>query len=547
MYLSKYITLIDKTRAIAWFLLLFCNYGYSQLLSKKITFTDFNYGANVIINKINDQLFVSTSGKAPTMGYAYYNLNARLNYNLDTLETIVFYTPNTNSLNTIFTRPFKSIGNTIIYSISLQDYNNNGQTYIYAKTKPNSLEIQNYKAYTSKHNFLYGHDNFMINDSLSIRSLAVAPNGNFGLPIQIALHWIDNQLDTINQKLYYNSGKCFVRGGVYVDANKDLIVGGYTDTLGMGDLLFMRLDSLGNVKYAKSIGTNREDVFSLLKINKSYYLVGISDSIPITGQKISNLIISKLDTNGAPLKTSKINFPFNLNANFLINKNNNIVYSGESYFTGFLGGRATYIEIDTNATILNYKIEDPTNYNETQGIYESSVFNDSLKNIFLIYNKAIDGDNGKRLGSIMKLDSNTIGCYQGLSMTYTTTVINGQLHCSPINIRTAKDSLFEPVGSLMQMRGLNNFTLDCESYVGIKEHGIENKNFKLYPNPTVNHLEIETEEEIDHIKVYNQLGSEVSFKFSSEKSIDVQSLPSGVYFIELKTANGVSRQKFIKQ
>lgn len=67
------------------------------------------------------------------------------------------------------------------------------------------------------------------------------------------------------------------------------------------------------------------------------------------------------------------------------------------------------------------------------------------------------------------------------------------------------------------------------------------------PNPVKNTLNINTNETLQKVEVYNMLGKTVLSSNSDSKSIDVSSLNSGVYLINITTENGVSTKKFIKE
>ena len=69
----------------------------------------------------------------------------------------------------------------------------------------------------------------------------------------------------------------------------------------------------------------------------------------------------------------------------------------------------------------------------------------------------------------------------------------------------------------------------------------------LFPNPTNSLLNIETEQELKTITIYNSLGAEMVYKTLSPKSIDVSSFSSGVYFLIIKTSSGIVRKKFVKE
>lgn len=76
------------------------------------------------------------------------------------------------------------------------------------------------------------------------------------------------------------------------------------------------------------------------------------------------------------------------------------------------------------------------------------------------------------------------------------------------------------------------------------EDEITSTSFTIFPNPTQDVLHIESREPIDLIRIYCILGSLV--KETSNTSIRVSELPTGVYFAQINTANHSVTKKFIK-
>jgi len=75
-------------------------------------------------------------------------------------------------------------------------------------------------------------------------------------------------------------------------------------------------------------------------------------------------------------------------------------------------------------------------------------------------------------------------------------------------------------------------------------------NYKLYPNPTSNILNIESEDCINSIKILNVIGEikrSIQLYKSGIVSIDVTDLESGSYFLKIETKNNAETLKFIKQ
>jgi len=69
---------------------------------------------------------------------------------------------------------------------------------------------------------------------------------------------------------------------------------------------------------------------------------------------------------------------------------------------------------------------------------------------------------------------------------------------------------------------------------------------QLFPNPTAEHFQLKTTEEIKEIKVYSLNGKEV-LKFQNQNTYDVSALSTGIYFVKMETLNGMGIQKLIKK
>ena len=86
-----------------------------------------------------------------------------------------------------------------------------------------------------------------------------------------------------------------------------------------------------------------------------------------------------------------------------------------------------------------------------------------------------------------------------------------------------------------------------ENYpVGIREHA-ENNSFTVYPNPAILNLNI-VSPQTGEVTVYGLSGNIIhrGQKKSEKLSIDVSSIPSGIYIITLQSSENSSQQKFVK-
>ncbi len=79
---------------------------------------------------------------------------------------------------------------------------------------------------------------------------------------------------------------------------------------------------------------------------------------------------------------------------------------------------------------------------------------------------------------------------------------------------------------------------------------IENTNVRdiiISPNPVINKLVINTSYEFSELEVYNSLGELVRKAPYSQKEINCEALPNGVYYLILNSNAGRIQRKFIKE
>lgn len=71
------------------------------------------------------------------------------------------------------------------------------------------------------------------------------------------------------------------------------------------------------------------------------------------------------------------------------------------------------------------------------------------------------------------------------------------------------------------------------------------QSFKIYPNPATDFVIIETQDNIKDINIYSVSGQRMMN--TQNKKINIQSLHSGVYFVEIKTNQSTTTHKIIKK
>jgi hypothetical protein len=72
--------------------------------------------------------------------------------------------------------------------------------------------------------------------------------------------------------------------------------------------------------------------------------------------------------------------------------------------------------------------------------------------------------------------------------------------------------------------------------------------FELYPNPAIDNITIEIQQQatIEILSIEGQLIKSISSS-DNKTNIDVSALPKGMYVVEVKTENGIKMKKFIKE
>ena len=76
------------------------------------------------------------------------------------------------------------------------------------------------------------------------------------------------------------------------------------------------------------------------------------------------------------------------------------------------------------------------------------------------------------------------------------------------------------------------------------KQSVSNSNINIYPNPTNGLLNINTNENINSISIYNIIGKQVLNTIDKE-TINISSLEDGIYFIDITTEKGIYTQRII--
>jgi len=92
-----------------------------------------------------------------------------------------------------------------------------------------------------------------------------------------------------------------------------------------------------------------------------------------------------------------------------------------------------------------------------------------------------------------------------------------------------------------------SFTITVNATLGIDKNII--KGFTLYPNPVKNILNIQVQENINNVKLFNLLGQQIVQKNVNDNKIllDISSLIQGTYIAIVTTDKTIKSVKFIKE
>jgi hypothetical protein len=135
-------------------------------------------------------------------------------------------------------------------------------------------------------------------------------------------------------------------------------------------------------------------------------------------------------------------------------------------------------------------------------------------------------------------------------VTFYETITDAQLDVNEIMLPTAYVNTSNPqtiyvriTNISMSCFSLNEFIIFAEPNLSIEDHIIPN--IVLYPNPTREVLNLESQKQIKTVKIYSIQGQLI--KSDSASVIDVSQLAEGLFFIQITIDNKIITKKFIKK
>ena len=377
-----------------------------------------------------------------------------------------------------------------------------------------------------------GIDTFMLNagDSWCIDMfvLKLNPAGNFA--------WA---------KVLYGPYSCVQSHSISIDRfGNVLTTGTFTDTVdfdpgagsftlfpfgGIGDFdaFISKLDSSGNFVWAKQFGGESNQIgFSITTdAFSNVYTTGVFDATtdfdpgpstfymtPTTGR---NTFVSKLNAAGNFVWAKQISGYSHGNA-ITLDAENNVYTTG--YFDGY-----TDFDPGSGTSIINEPLTSPDTFIAK---YDSS-------GNFIWVRRFAGATPSSNYGASTGVDA--------FNNIYTTGGFQGTSDFDP-SINT-----FNFTSSSESNAYIHKMCQGCTA--GISEDNLPN-NISLFPNPTSGQINLMTndQKEIISFKIINSTGQliEETKPFSHKIHLDITTAPDGIYFMEVTTAEGIFRTKFLK-
>ena len=124
---------------------------------------------------------------------------------------------------------------------------------------------------------------------------------------------------------------------------------------------------------------------------------------------------------------------------------------------------------------------------------------------------------------------------------------NISLECIQVDDPVAVIAATDPPYNSWEFFNINNALITDDCQLGID--GIETARIAVYPNPVSEVLYLETQQNtiIEQATIFDSLGRKVFHKNGNLEQVNMSSLPSGLYFLQLQTTNGTLVEKVVKQ
>jgi len=254
-------------------------------------------------------------------------------------------------------------------------------------------------------------------------------------------------------------------------------------------------------------------------------IVDPSGNTYVTGQSGAKVHLSKYDNNGSlqwinNLETNSTGLVSGISCNIFLNGNDEVVISGSS----------TDLDFDPSASVVAlvpYSVAHAeqfiASYNTTNGSY------------LWHYN----------VGSVQMTGGSA---YPSFSPRSRCKIANSSIYLggsfnTPLHINPGGTPIYTPTSSGLWDSYIAKYN---GSVIGLKGDIHEPNYASIFPNPVNDAVFIKTNYDFENIAILNSLGQEVAY-YSYSDEVDVSNLPSGIYWLVLKSDDYSTTKKFIKE
>lgn len=341
------------------------------------------------------------------------------------------------------------------------------------------------------------------------------------------------------------------------------------DAIGEEDYWLLRLDNSGNISWQKTIGGSGSDyIESISETTDGGCVIGGSSNSNISGSKTENSFgnydywVVKIDSSGNIEWDKTFGGTSGDKLHALIQTSDNgYLLAGESS-SDISGNKSEDSKGFLDFWIVKLAINGIIEWQNTIGgelvDRANSVFQTSDGGYIIggSSNSDMSGDkneNGQGGGDYWVVKLNNVGLIEwqntigGSDFDKITSIIQ----TSDNNYLIAGNSRSDISGDKTEnSRGQQDFwIIKHDSTLGLAENPFTTA-ITLYPNPTKNTLQLNTKDKtIDQVNIYTMTGSKVLQwnVNNASPSVDVSSLASGIYYVQLYSGKNVALKKFVKE
>jgi hypothetical protein len=219
-----------------------------------------------------------------------------------------------------------------------------------------------------------------------------------------------------------------------------------------------------------------------------------------------------------------------------------------NHLLGSLSGLENLISVGENLTIMgNQSLVFLSGLDNLTSVGNSVYlrFNDSMETLTGIENLVTIGNslnilNNGALTSLMGIDSMNLLTASNLAIAFNPLLsfCSVQSVCDYLNIPSNPATISENASGCKSRPGVEFFCDITGTVTPSQDH------FSIFPNPALDKIEISGYEE-GLLEISDSFGRSVNFNFSNQ-FIDISDLPSGMYFISIRSKEGIVIKRFIK-